>query len=267
MVSMTGVFEMKKVFFVFVLVGLVCFVGCKPEAASSKPLIGITSVYKTDESGAVWCNFAYVRAVAENGGTPIVLPTLGDEEIVRHYADILDGLVLVGGADIPPEAYGEKAHETVVVMPDERYNFESKLIPMWHETGKPMLGVCLGMQFTNVALGGNMIQDIPSQVGFEVKHREGGSYHVVKIEPASHLASILGVLEADVYSVHHQAVNDVAEGFAVVARTADGVAEAMERTDGPFGLFVQWHPEAMAEKDKAHRDAIYGALVEACVVD
>ena len=242
---------------------VVCCVGCQPEEALQKPLIGITCIYKAEDIPATWCNFAYIRAVVENGGTPVILPTLANEDIIRQYVAILDGLVLVGGADIPSEAYGEKPHETAVIMPIQRYNFESKLIPIWFETGKPMLGVCLGMQFTNVAHGGSIIQDIPSQIGTTVKHRQGGSYHTVKIEPQSHLANILGANEANVYSYHHQAVKDLAKGFTIVARTADGVPEAMERTDGPFGLFVQWHPEAMKD-DLPHRDAIYGAFVNAC---
>jgi putative glutamine amidotransferase len=148
-------------------------------------------------------------------------------------------------------------------MGRERFDFESKLIPLWFETGKPTLGVCLGMQFTNVLHGGSLIQDIPSQVGTEVNHRGKHDYHVVNIEPDSRLAGILSADEARVYSNHHQAVKDLADGFRIVARTADGVPEAMERTDGRFGLFVQWHPELM-KKDTSHRDAIYGALVRAC---
>ncbi len=119
------------------------------------------------------------------------------------------------------------------------------------------------MQFSNVSHGGSLIQDIPSQIGTEVNHRGKHDYHVVNIEPDSRLAGILSAVEARVYSNHHQAVKDLADGFRIVARTADGVPEAMERTDGRFGLFVQWHPELMKE-DTSHRDAIYGALVQAC---
>lgn len=257
---------MKKALLLAAIAGMILQAGCQSTPRAPKPLIGITSVYRTDNANAsevVWCNFSYVRAVAENGGVPVVLPTLADEEIIRRYVSELDGLVLVGGADIPPEAYGEEPHETVVAMGRERFDFESKLIPLWLETGKPTLGVCLGMQFSNVLHGGSLIQDIPSQVGTEVIHRGKNTWHVVNIEPASRLAKTLGTTRANVNSIHHQAVKDLAEGFKIVARTADGVPEAMERTDGRFGLFVQWHPELMKE-DTSHRDAIYGALVRAC---
>lgn len=257
---------MKKLLLVIAIAGVILLGGCQSVSRAPKPVIGITSVYRVDNAGAdevVWCKFSYVRAVAENGGVPVVLPTLADAEIVGRYVSELDGLVLVGGADVPPEAYREEPHETVVAMGRERFDFESKLIPLWLETGKPVLGVCLGMQFANVSRGGSLIQDIPSQVGTEVNHRGKDDYHVVNIEADSRLAGILSAGEARVYSNHHQAVKDVADGFKIVARTADGVPEAMERTDGGFGLFVQWHPELM-KTDTAHRDAIYGAFVRAC---
>jgi putative glutamine amidotransferase len=228
---------------------------------SEGPLIGITSVYEParDRTGAqTTVPFAYVQAVTENGGVPVVLPTVDDERVLREYLERLDGLVLIGGDDIPPQTYGEQPHETVEPLTPERYEFERKLIARWLEAGKPLLGVCLGMQFTNVVAGGTMIQDIPSEVGKTVDHRK---YHKVQIEPESSLAHVLGDTQASVLSNHHQAVDDLGKNLRVIARSEDGVAEALERTDGKFGLFVQWHPEAMT--DQAHRDAIYGALIRA----
>jgi putative glutamine amidotransferase len=238
-----------------------------PPASSPKnrPLIGLTSVYKpavNPYQASIYCTFTYVDAIAENGGTPVILPTLSDPEIIRQYVHLLDGLVLIGGDDIPPQAYGQKTHPTTQIMPFERFNFESQLIAEWLATGKPTLGICLGMQFVNVVSGGTLIQDIPSQVGADVIHRGKNAHHSVEIDPESHLALILASNTAEVYSHHHQAVKDVGKDLKIVARSPDGVAEAAERTDGPFGLFVQWHPEAMT--DTAHRDAIYGALIQAC---
>jgi putative glutamine amidotransferase len=212
-----------------------------------------------DKSARTTAEFAYVRAVAENGGVPVVLPTVDDERVLQGYLEVLDGLVLIGGDDIPPEAYGQQADKTVQPLTKERYEFERKLIAHWLAGGKPLLGVCLGMQFTNVVSGGSLIQDIPSQVGTKVDHHKG--YHRVQIEPGSTLASLLGATEASVLSSHHQAVQRLGKNLRVVAHSEDGVIEALERTDGPFGLFVQWHPESMT--DLAHRDAIYGALIHA----
>lgn len=237
--------------------------GCRQGQAPARPLIGITSVYEpaTEKRAAqTTVSFAYAAAVAANGGVPVVLPTIDDEQILQRYLEVLDGLVLIGGDDVPPEAYGQQPHETVVPLEKYRYDFERKLIARWLAGGKPLLGVCLGMQFTNVVAGGTLIQDIPSKIGTKVNHK---GYHRVHIEPDSLLARLLHSQEASVLSSHHQAVDDPGKNLRVVAHSDDGVIEALERTDGKFGLFVQWHPEAMT--DLAHRNAIYGALVQACV--
>ena len=250
------------------LVFLIGCTGCRAGPTTTEPIIGITSVYEVekwawpslpgDGGASISVSFAYVRALADVGGVPVILPTIDDERITERYMRELDGLVLVGGDDIPPAAYGEKPHETVKEVPKQRYDFERKLIAQWLDSGKPLLGVCLGMQFTNVVAGGSLVQDIPSQIGKKVNHRQ---VHTVQIEPGSLLAEILATEQVRVHSYHHQAVKELAEGFKIVARSEDGVAEAMERTEGGFGLFVQWHPEVMEE---AHRDAIYGALIRAC---
>jgi putative glutamine amidotransferase len=254
---------MKHIWLSFSLCLIFISIGCRKTEVPAAPVIGITSVYEPaqgDKSAQTTVSFAYARAVAENGGVPVILPTVDNELVLQRYLSKLDGLVLVGGDDIPPEAYGEQPHETVKVLTKERYEFERKLIARWLEGGKPVLGVCLGMQFTNVVSGGTMVQDIPSEVGTKVNHRGN---HPVQIEPASTLAKLLGATEASVFSSHHQAVDKLGKGLKAIAHSEDGVVEALERTDGKFGLFVQWHPEAMT--DLAHRNAIYGALVRASV--
>ena len=247
-------------------VWVVLLVGCADcqtgGGRAAGPVIGITSVYdvsKATGSASTSVNFAYITAIADVGGVPVILPTIDHAQIIERYVQELDALVLVGGADIPPAVYGEEPHETVKELPKQRYDFERKLIAQWLDSGKPLLGVCLGMQFTNVVAGGSLIQDIPSQVGTKVKHR---GYHTVQIEPGSLLANIIEAEQIRVYSYHHQAVKDLADGFKVVAHSEDGVIEAMERKEGGFGLFVQWHPEQT--DDLTARRAIYGALVKAC---
>lgn len=252
----------KKTLLLLSLALISASLGCQSNSKSSMPLIGITSVYQVEQdNGSVKTvvGFDYVKAVAENGGVPVVLPTISHEGILQRYIEELDGLVLVGGDDIPPDAYGQQPHETVKIMHKQRYDFERRLIRAWLSSGKPILGVCLGMQFTNIVLGGTLIQDIPSQVGTEVAHRR--KYHHIRIEPDSTLGNLFDNQEAMVYSNHHQAVDKIGKNLKIIAHADDGVIEATERIDGGFGLFVQWHPESM--KDLAHRDAIYGALVRA----
>jgi len=247
-----------RVVLIFVIVAIGA--GCH-SVTPSEPLIGITSVYKTfedDPAAYTLTNFAYVRAIADNGGVPLVLPTVDDVTIIQRYVRELDGLVLVGGGDIPPAAYNETPHETVEPLTSHRYEFERKLIAAWLASDKPILGVCLGMQFSNVVAGGSLVQDIPSEVGTEVDHKK---YHRVRIAPDSSLAELLGATEARVLSSHHQAVDQPGANMKIIAWSDDGVNEAAERVDGGFGLFVQWHPES--GDDRAQRDAIYGALVRA----
>ncbi|MHC4203995.1 MAG: gamma-glutamyl-gamma-aminobutyrate hydrolase family protein [Planctomycetota bacterium] len=254
----------KKILIFLSLVIISACCGCQSNNRLSRPVIGITSVYQVDTdngSASALIGFAYIKAIAENGGVPVILPTITNEEIMMRYVEELDGLVLVGGADIPPDAYGQQPHETVKVIPEQRYNFERQFIPAWLSSGKPILGVCLGMQFTNVVSGGTLIQDIPSQVGTEVAHRR--KYHDVRVQPDSSLAKLLGKQQAKVYSNHHQAVDKLGNNLKVIAHADDNVIEALERVEGGFGLFVQWHPEVM--KDIEHRNAIYGALVRAAV--
>lgn len=258
---------MKRLLSILLLAVLVFVGGCQVgSGVVDRPLIGVGCVYEASEKGAVYSRvavpYSYILAITEAGGLPVVLPTASDAGVIAEYVDLVDGLVLIGGGDIPPSAYGQESHETVVLMAAERYAFESVLIPMWLKTGKPTLGVCLGMQFVNVASGGTLVQDIPSQVKRPATHRGDRAHHQVAIADGSILDEWLDEEIAVVYSNHHQAVGRVGENLKIIARSPDGVAEAMERTDGPFGLFVQWHPELM--DDAEHRKAIYSALVEAC---
>ncbi len=207
-------------------------------AAKRAPLIGIASL--TGE--------AYVRAVRESGGIPVVLPnTGGNASRVPEYLDLLDGLLMPGGADIPPSEYGEEPHETVELLDDDRFQFEKVLIREWIEkTDKPLLGICLGSQWINVATGGTLIQDIPSER--DVNHRD--TEHPVTLEPGSRLARILGSEEVTVNSFHHQAADDIGKGLRAVARSPEGIVEATETTDPDrFLIGVQWHPEKMMPED------------------
>ena len=219
--------------------------------ATDAPLIGIASL--TSDS--------YVRAVRESGGIPIILPnTDGSTEKVAAYLELLDGLLMPGGADIPPSEYGEETHETVKLLDDDRFLFEKAISKAWIEqTDKPLLGICLGSQWVNVASGGSLVQDIPSALG--VNHRD--VTHEVTLEPDSRLSQIFGDTTFEVNSLHHQAVKDIGNGLRVVARCPDGVIEATESTDpNRFLIGVQWHPEKLMPEDK-RQAKLLKAFVEA----
>jgi len=206
----------------------------------------------------------YAESVAEAGGIPVYLPIVGDDALLRGYVNSLDGLLLTGDADVPPDAYGEEPVPQTKLMPRERYEFERRLIELWLETGKPLLGICLGCQFVNVVLGGTLIQDVPSMIGTAVTHSgKDDVEHSVRVEAESLLAEILGGETALVNSSHHQAVKRLGRGLLPVAWAEDGVVEALERRrgDGGWLVLVQWHPERMPGTQV--RSRLFRALVEA----
>lgn len=217
----------------------------------SRPLVGIASLDSD----------SYVDAVRASGGIPVVLPNSDPSpSTIRGYLERLDALLLPGGADIPPSEYGEKPHETVEILDEDRFSFEKALGSAWvEETRKPVLGICLGGQWLNVLHGGSLVQDIPSE--FNVNHR--GTNHPVTLDPDSRLRQIFGDLEFEVNSSHHQAVRRLGRDLRVAARSPDGIIEAIESTDpNRFLIGVQWHPERMVQDD-SKQAKLFQAFIEA----
>ncbi len=232
-------------------------------AAEKKPLIGITPSFSNN---TLQLNNDYVTAVQRNGGIAIILAPTDDEKTIDAYVRMLDGAVFSGGPDIPPEFYGQTQHATTSIMEPARFEFERRFIKAFLDSNKPVLGICLGMQFSNVCRGGTLIQDIPELVGKKVSHRDGSMYtnfHHVAMAPGSLLEKILQTRRTRVISRHHQAIDKLGTGFIPSARSSDGIIEAMERNDGAFGIFVQWHPESMKDADPDHTDRLFKALITA----
>ena len=205
----------------------------------------------------------YVEAVQRAGGLALMLPV--DPLLVEdpsEMLDLIDGLVLAGGADIDPGSYGEQAHaETVDTVP-ERDAFEIALTRAAIERDLPVLGICRGMQLINVARGGTLLQHLPDLFGHEQHRRVIGSFdgsdHDVLLTEGSLAASAAGELRYATKSHHHQGVDRLGEGLTVSgASMLDDLPEAIELTDRRFVLGVQWHPEA----DVASR--VVGAFVAA----
>lgn len=231
--------------------------------AAGRPLIGITPSFSNN---SIQLNNDYVSAINCNGGTAIILPPTDDPEIMAQYVQMLDGAVFSGGPDIPPGFYGQSAHHTTKIMEPARAEFEKLFIKAFLDSGKPVLGICLGMQFSNVVMGGTLIQDLPELVGSRIRHRNGEMYtnfHTVGIALGSRLSEILEKSNIRVISRHHQAIEKLARSFRIAARSTDGVIEAIEREGNAFGIFVQWHPESMKDVDPEHRNRIFKALIAA----
>ncbi len=206
------------------------------------PLIAIASCRKVED---------YKQSVLHVGGeVRIVGAGQSPDEALRG----VDGLLLTGGDDVAPARYGEAAHAAVVEAEPGRDEFELAVIAAALERTMPIFAICRGVQVLNVACGGTLVQDIPSQVTGALAHsltvpphEPYALAHEVWVEKDSLLASLLRerlVEDAcDVNSRHHQAVKQIAEGFRVCATAPDGVVEAIERSDARFCLGVQWHPE------------------------
>jgi putative glutamine amidotransferase len=192
----------------------------------------------------------YLESVRRAGGEPIeVVP---GAELPEHLLARVDGLMLTGGGDVDPELYGEQPNGTFEPAEAGRDAYEIELSRAAVKSGIPFLAICRGMQVLNVAMGGTLVQDIPTQVTGALDHsiREPRHHiaHEVWVSKGSKLSALLADHMEDgetchVNSRHHQAVKQVAEGFTVTATSPDGVIEAMEITDAPFCVAVQWHPE------------------------
>ena len=188
----------------------------------------------------------YTLAIQENGGTRIALGQ--DEAPAKQQEKLatLEGLIIPGGIDVSPCYYGEVRHEKLEKIDGELDQFEFRVLAFALLRELPVLGICRGHQLMNVYFGGSLYQDIPSQVGPEVTHRKGKPpMHEVTLVPDSLMQTLFGSATLAVNSYHHQAVKDLAPGFRITARTADGVVEAIEAGDDRFLFGVQFHPEKL----------------------
>jgi putative glutamine amidotransferase len=227
-----------------------------------KPIIGITSYARDGSPSAFSVPTAYVDAVRAVGALPVVFPA--GERDAEHLLDIVDGLILSGGGDISPEAYGGRQHETVYSVSEERDEFEFVLTrAALARPTLPMLCICRGLQVLNVVCGGTLHAHVPERFGDDVAHRSPPkltSRHAARIDGKSRLGQIIGASSTDVCSWHHQAIDVVGRELTPVAWAADGVIEAVEHTLHPWCFAVQWHPEM--QMDEAPQKKIFEALVQ-----
>lgn len=195
------------------------------------------------------------QAIIKAGGLPFVIPTT-KESISRQYASEIDALVLSGGYDVDPSFYGEASKEALGVTCPRRDESELALAEEVIKLGKPVLGICRGMQIINVLYGGNLDQDQSYVEGAYLKHRqETPMYypiHDVDIKEGSYLSSVVG-RQLKVNSLHHQSIKDIGQGLEAVAHAEDGIVEAVEAVDDYQNvLAVQWHPEDLFQVDDRH---------------
>jgi putative glutamine amidotransferase len=236
---------------------------------SPAPIIGITATTELLRNALhVRLNSAYVRAVESAGGIPTVLPPLQNLASAAEALDRVDALLLTGGEDVDPARFGEPRHPALGPVNEVRDATEIELVSAARSRGLPTLAICRGIQVLNVALGGSLVQDIPSQRPDALDHDPEGPRtartHDVELSPASRLALVLGVTHLPVNSLHHQAVDRVAEGLRLTAWAPDRIIEGVE-WDAPdwWAVGVQWHPEELVQDSEPWARRLFGAFVEA----
>ena len=219
-----------------------CFFHADPD----RPIFTGKTLQYVEQSIAHW--------VMSSGAIAVMIPSpAGDTQkgdvTLADYAGWLDALVLEGGSDVSPTSYGETPLQPKWSGDRIRDDYERALLAAFAERGKPVLGICRGLQLMNVAFGGTLLQDIDTQRPGDIRHRDAEVYdrnlHAVVFEPGTKLASVFASSRsATVNSVHHQGIKDLAPGFVVEARCpSDGMIEAIRRPNGSYMAAVQWHPE------------------------
>jgi putative glutamine amidotransferase len=236
---------------------------------SRRPIIGIPTQTLHSIDGIPdgvpesWVmNQRYSRAVAAAGGLPVMIPLLEEEETLRELYDRMDGLLLPGGVDLDPMSYGESPLPSCGRVDAARDRVELRFARWAIAEGKPLFGLCRGLQIVNVALGGTLYQDIAAQRSGAIKHdyfpTAGYSRdhlaHDVTVSSGSRLEALVGTAPLKVNSMHHQAIKDLAPRLVTTAQAPDGLIEAVEFSGNQFLLGVQWHPESLTGRDpRMHR--------------
>jgi putative glutamine amidotransferase len=212
-------------------------------------------------------NSTYIIALESAGLIPIVIPPLASPDHARSILERVDGLLLTGGEDVDPALYGQDRIDKCGEPNKARDETEIALSLAARELGKPLLAICRGPQVLNVAFGGTLIQDIPSQATGSLRHNaddaRSSRIHDVSIEPDSLTARAIGATKVSVNSLHHQSVKDIAPGFRVAATAPDGIVEAIE-WDGAdwWAMGVQWHPEEMNDSPEPWDRGLFRAFAD-----
>lgn len=242
-------------------------------ASVSRPRIGITCrLVKFPESDPALMGVreTYHQSILAAGGLPYFIPLSEDESIVRAHYDSVDGLLLPGGEDVDPKFYAEAPHPKLGTTSPLRDKVELAVSNWAYADSKPLLAICRGMQVVNVALGGSLYQDIPSQLTPKFNHAAHGSEtdwtqaaHKTILEPDSRLAKIVGSTELPVNSLHHQSLKKLGAGLKQVGRSEDGIVEAIEAPNKPFFFGLQCHPESLWQDTDPRWLELFKQLVDA----
>lgn len=228
-------------------------------------LIGLLADVKDDKDSAMF--YAYARAIERAGGVPLLLPYVEDDKTVRAFVDACDGFFFTGGVDIQPTRYGEEQKDTCGTVQVWRDDLEFRVLAEVMKTSKPILGVCRGAQLINVALGGSLYQDIPSECPSGIAHRQTQDRyepsHDVKVLEGTPLHTLTGSTRMVANSFHHQAVKELGEGLRLMAEADDGIVEAFYLAGERYLRAYQWHPERLCTTEE-NNHLLFCDFVAAC---
>lgn len=231
-----------------------------------RPVIGLVPLYDEIKE-SYWMLPGYMKGLEEAGAVPVMIPLTENPEIIGQLLELFDGILLPGGHDVDPALYGEKPTEACGELCTFRDRMERLVLKGALEADKPVLGICRGIQFMNVFMGGTLYQDLPTEHPGSVNHHMTPPYHQPAhetfVEKDSFLYRILGKDRLEVNSYHHQAIKELAPGLKTAASAADGLVEAIWMPDRKFVAAVQWHPEFSCQVNEDSRK-LFQAFVEAC---
>lgn len=217
-----------------------------------RPSIALTTAEFTSphyRGPQVMVSSAYLAALERAGAIPVLLTPAHGADSVRELLSACDGLLLTGGEDVDPALYGQPPHPNLEEVSSARDEMEILALETALEKGLPVLAICRGIQILNVAFGGSLFQDLPSQRPEGLIHEQSAPvterWHGTKLAADSRLAEVFDAAERPVNSYHHQAVDRIGEGLRAVAWSEDGLVEALEAADGRWVVGVQWHPERL----------------------
>ena len=231
-----------------------------------KPVIGLVPLVD-QEKESLWMLPGYMEGIMEAGGIPVILPLTSDADVIAQLLDTVQGILLTGGHDVDPGLYGEARKPECGASCKERDEMEAGLLKQALDKNMPVLGICRGIQFLNVYLGGTLYQDLVKQRPSNVEHHQKPPYdtpvHDVEILEDGSLYRLLNKKRLSVNSYHHQAVKRKADSLKTMAVSEDGIVEAVEMTGRKFVWALQWHPEFSHKTDEDSRK-IFKEFVKRC---
>jgi putative glutamine amidotransferase len=239
---------------------------------SFRPIVAVSAAVRIESDVSVArLRTTYLAALENAQLVPIVAAPLRDPSAAEALIGRVDGLVLTGGADVNPALYGEEPHPMLGALSDIRDEWEVTLVHAARRNNIPLLAICRGAQILNVALGGSLIQDLPSQHPGDINHDpdkpRNTRTHSVELPAETRLARAVGLTNFDVNSVHHQSIDRVADDLRVVAIAPDGVIEGIESSADSawWCVGVQWHPEDLIQATESWDRDIFAAFAKAVV--